>query len=318
MSPAPSPGRLARLADFAFRRRRTVARRLDRRPRRRVRARPRWPATGRPTTRRPGSESRAAADLLAGALPAAAAPTPSTSSGRRRRAPARRRVRRADRPPGRRPRGAPGHRRGARRAAQISRDGTIGVLRIPLDELPGRGARQHRQDDDRRSPQRASGDGAADRARRPGRSPTRSRARSPRRPSASRSRRSSCCSRSARSWRPGCRSPPRCSGSASPRRSSALLAAVTDVPDWAPALAVDARHRRRDRLRAADRHALPRRRSPPGRDRARRVAEAHRDRRPLGADRRHDRRDLAARPVPDGPPLPLRRAARRDRSPCWS
>ena len=75
---------------------------------------------------------------------------------------------------------------------------------------------------------------------------------------------------------------------------------------------VDARDRRRDRLRAADRHALPR-----GAGRRARAARGgrrgDRHRGPLGADRRHDRRDLAARPVPDGAALPLRRGARDDR-----
>ena len=75
---------------------------------------------------------------------------------------------------------------------------------------------------------------------------------------------------------------------------------------------VDARHRRRGRLRAADSHALSRR-AGGGPHAARRGRGVGRDRGPLGADRRDDRRDLAARAVPDGTPLPLRRRARDDR-----
>ena len=73
-----------------------------------------------------------------------------------------------------------------------------------------------------------------------------------------------------------------------------LLAAVMDVPDWAPALASMLGHRRRDRLRAADRDALPvgaRRRA----RRARGGRRVGRHRRALRADRRHDRGHLAAR-----------------------
>ena len=91
-----------------------------------------------------------------------------------------------------------------------------------------------------------------------------------------------------------------------------LLAAVLDVPDWAPALAsmlgigvgIDYALLIVTRYRAA---------LAAGRDAARGGCRGGRDRRPLGADRRDDRRDLAARAVPDGPPLPLRRGARDDR-----
>ena len=55
-----------------------------------------------------------------------------------------------------------------------------------------------------------------------------------------------------------------------------LLAAVIDVPDWAPALASMLGHRRRDRLRAADRHALPRRARRRARSRARRSSRRSR------------------------------------------
>ena len=91
-----------------------------------------------------------------------------------------------------------------------------------------------------------------------------------------------------------------------------LLAALIDVPDWAPALAsmlgigvgIDYALLIVTRYRAA---------LAAGRRPARRGRRGDRDRGPLGPDRRDDRGDLAARPVPDGPPLPLRRRARRDR-----
>ena len=91
-----------------------------------------------------------------------------------------------------------------------------------------------------------------------------------------------------------------------------LLAAVMDVPGLGAGARLDARDRRGDRLRPADRHPLPgrARRGP----RAARRGERERGHgRPVRADRGHDRRDLPARPVPDGPPLPLRRRAVGDR-----
>ena len=82
---ACSAARLARLADFAFTRRRTVVVAwviaLVTRS-----ALPGSPATGRPTTRRP-DRTRARPRPAAGALPAGHAATRSTSSGRRATAP---------------------------------------------------------------------------------------------------------------------------------------------------------------------------------------------------------------------------------------
>ena len=133
-SPPPAPGRLGRLADFAFRRRRAVL--------------VAWIAglvaafaatalagdfSADYST--PGSESRAGGRAAEGALPAA------EPRHRRRRLAGALGCRRA----GRRARidrlvaqsrGLEGI-GGTAGAAQISRDGTIGVLRIGLDELPG-------------------------------------------------------------------------------------------------------------------------------------------------------------------------------------
>ena len=70
MSPQAPPGRLGRLADFTHRRRRTVVLAWVVAARRGVRGRRRRRATGPPTTPRPGSESRAAAELLQERFPA--------------------------------------------------------------------------------------------------------------------------------------------------------------------------------------------------------------------------------------------------------
>jgi RND superfamily putative drug exporter len=133
-SPPPSPGRLARLADFAFRRRRTVlvawiaglvaafgatALAGD------------WSAD----YSTPGSESRAAAELLKERFPQQSPDTvdvvwqsPAGAGTPAVRARIDRLVAQS--------RGLEGIGSSAS-AAQISRDGTIGVLRIGLDELPG-------------------------------------------------------------------------------------------------------------------------------------------------------------------------------------
>ena len=215
--PAPG-GRLARLADLAFRRRRAVlvawivalvaafaaaALAGD------------WSAD----YSTPGSESRAAAELLDERFPQRSPDTvdvvwQAPTDAARGRA--------ADRPAR-----APGARRleGIGRAApataaDVSRDGTIGVAADPArPSCPARSPTSTGTSDDRpraaRERRRRCGSSSAARS-----SPTRSRARSPPRPSAWRSRRSCCCSRSARSSRRGCRSPPRCSASGSRSASS--------------------------------------------------------------------------------------------------
>ena len=98
---------------------------------------PGWPATGRPTTRR-RARSRGRRPSCCRSASRSATPSRSTSCGRRPAARARggvaeridALVAEAD--------GLEGIGRGAGgRDADVSRDGTIGVLRIPLTELPG-------------------------------------------------------------------------------------------------------------------------------------------------------------------------------------
>ena len=68
--------------------------------------------------------------------------------------------------------------------------------------------------------------------------------------------RSSCWSRSGRCWRWACRSSPPCSAwhRHEPHR---LDRQRLEVPDFAPLVAIDDRHRRRHRLRPVHRHAVP-------------------------------------------------------------
>ncbi len=137
MAPAaPQPGRLARLADLAFRRRRAVVATWV------VALAAAFAAAGlagdwSADYSTPGSESRAAAQLLQDRFPAsspdtvdvvwqapsgAAAPAVQARIDRLARAAAG--LEGIGRPP-------------AAAAADVSRDGTIGVLRLPMTELPG-------------------------------------------------------------------------------------------------------------------------------------------------------------------------------------
>ena len=227
----------------------------------------------------PGSESRAAADAARRSASRRAAPTPSTSSGRRPTAPARLRSReRIDRLAARAD-GLEGIGRGAapRPTPSVSRDGTIGVLRIPLTELPGaipdatgetlidlaergerrRAARRARRPADR---QRAGGRDLVGDGR-------------PR----DRGARAAAHVRVGR----GGRAPAR-HGAVRPRhleRADRAAGGGDGRPRLGAGARLDARHRRRDRLRAADRHALSRRARRAGRAPRAAVARVGRHRR---------------------------------------
>ena len=279
------PGRLARLADLAFRRRRLVLLAWI------VALAAAFAASGALAGQfsadyaTPGSESQRAGDLLAERFPARSSDTvdvvwEAKAGGEERGGAAA--DRRAARPP---PTHLEGHRR---RAAppEISRDGTIAVSRLPLTERPdsvpvttgeslislGRAASQ---------------DGL--RVEMGGQVIT----------NAQTSAMSSeavglviaalvlrAHLRLARGRR-ACRSRPRCSASASPPPPSACSPRSSTCPTGRPRSRHD-RPRRRHRLRAADRHPLPRR-ARDGARAARRRRRGGRDRRPLRADRRAPR-----------------------------
>ena len=150
MSPAPPPaGRLARLADLAFRRRRAVVAAWV------VALVAAFAGAGlagdwSADYSTPGSESRAAAAAAAGALPAEQPGHRrrrlAGARGRRGSAPSQERIDRLARDAG----GLEGIGRGTGAAgAELSRDGTIGVLRLPLTELPGAIPDRHRRVADR-------------------------------------------------------------------------------------------------------------------------------------------------------------------------
>ena len=125
---------------------------------------------------------------------------------------------------------------------------------------------------------------------------------SPASSSASAPQSSSCSSPSARCSRWACRSSRRSSASAAVSRSSAWSRAFLEVPEFTQPGRGHDRHRRRHRLRAADRHALPQR---PARRAGSRAGDPAEPRyvRSRGGFRRPHRRHLAARHVHDEPGL---------------
>ena len=134
--PVPPPGRLARLADFAFRRRRAVVAAWI------VALVAAFAGAGMAGDwsadyATPGSESQAAAQLLQERFPQSSPDTVDVvwqSSAGAGAPAAQERIDRLTRDAG----GLEGIGRGPAAAdAELSRDGTIGVLRLPLTELPG-------------------------------------------------------------------------------------------------------------------------------------------------------------------------------------
>ena len=158
--------------------------------------------------------------------------------------------------------------------AAISDDGKIAYATVQFDVPTNKLDKDEHQEDhrDRRGRRRRR---PAGRARRPADRGSRTKKKAtPRSRSACWRRSSSCCSPSARWWRWGCRSSPRCSRSASASAWSRSAPTSSTRPNFAPHAGGDDRPRRRHRLRALHPHPLPqrprrragaarRRRSPP-------------------------------------------------------